>query len=325
VNWYVHRTDWGNGAREVVVVKRRGVVVCAAAAAACACALPAHAATISNLSLLAINGQGTYDGTLPCSASADGPSWLYSWQGGAFPSSGTALRGTWDGTVEVHQTDQSQPGAYVPPGTGRLAVQTQSLGSMNFIFSGGSCTDASMSLTIDASGDPFASGTLPLTANGGTGSLRGLTGTGTAAAGLELGPGADNTAHILISGTFHALAPALAVGGPTVFWPSATQYLNHNLSVTIPVSDSGPYATTGDAFGVTITRATLSAINPSSGVPASLGNIPDGQGRAATVTFHGATPGQHYTLSVTATAADALGDPGPTVTASFPVTAPLTP
>jgi hypothetical protein len=303
----------------------RGWCLTATVLLAGALAGPANAADIT-LSLTSSNGQGTFDASLPCSTGGDGPSWRYAYSGLAAAPKGSPLAGTWDGTVEVHQSDLSgSGGAYVPSGTGRTAIQN-SRGSGDFLFSAGSCGSPMMSLGFDETGDPIASGTLPLIATGGTGSLRDLTGSGSVSTSFVMGPGADNEAVENITGTFHALAPALAVGQPNAFWGNLTNYLNRNLRVTIPVFDGGPPTSVGDAFSVTISSATLGGLGGASGgVPGSLGQINSGNGSAATVVFHGARPGQTYNLSVTVTAQDALNDQVTPLTVSRSVTVPLLP
>jgi hypothetical protein len=309
----------------------RAVLSFALALCACAVLAGAAAATPVSVRLTAVNGEGSFDDTLRCSQGGDGPSWRYLYSGLASPTT-SPFAGTWTGTVEVHQADarlstvnDGGTGAFVPEGTGRLELAPDRGGTADLEFSGGGCGDAPLALTPDANGDPEVAGTLPAQVTGGTGPFRALTGTGTVAFVLQLGPGADNAAVVDLNGDFQALVPRLAIGTPTARWMNLTRWLQHVLTVFIPVTNLGDPSTTGDAFGVSLTAASLAGAGSASGVPATLGRVNAGRSAVAAITVSNVQPGRTYTLTAQAAGRDALDEALPGVSGTRSVQAPLLP
>ena len=271
--------------------------------------------------LTAADGAGTFDPTIGCPA-GDGPSWRYAYSGATTPAQGP-LGGTWTSSIAVH--DAGGGSAFVPAGGGRLSLAVDRGGAGSLEFGQGGCANAAVSLSTDANGHPVASGTLPVTATGGSGTLRGFTGSGSATFTLGLGPGAGNAASIAFSGQFSVRPPNLTVGAPTAYWRNLGDYLARRLSVNIPVANGGTSATAGDAYAVRLAAAGLSGTGAATGVPAGLGRIDAGSARTAAVTFSGASAGRAYTLSARVEGTDALDAALAPVIASRTVKAPLLP
>jgi hypothetical protein len=283
-------------------------------------AAPAQAAPVS-ATLSASNGEGTFDPTLACPG-GDGPSWSYAYSGISSDPDGP-LGGTWNSTVHVHDAGLGQ--AYIPAGTGRVKIAVAAGGDANLEFDGGSCAFAPLSLGTQLDGDPVVSGTLPAHATGGSGVMRGFSGTGSVSFTLELGAGADNAALIGFSGDFGVLQPNLALGIPNAFWRNASDYFGRRLSVVVPVQNVGDATVSGDAFGVTLAQAKLSGRNPISGVPASFGRVNPGQVKAVVARFPNARPGRTYNVTATFTGKDALDQSLAPVIQSASVKAPPLP
>lgn len=291
--------------------------------------------------LTAVTGEGSFDDTIGCPA-GDGPSWRYQFTGPAAALNGP-LGGTWSGTAEIHDAKAGRTtGAFVQPQTGRIRITTADRGSADFAFGAGSCANAPLTLSTDAHGDPVVSGAVALSSAGGTGALRGLTGSGTAAiTGLGVGPGADNTADLKLNANLQALAPALTVGDPQAAYIGIVDWATGTATVRIPISDPGPAATTGDAFDVKVTAASVSpqgqllgppvtltvgVAGPVTGPPISLGRIDNGADPAyATVQIANTFAGAKYTLTTTVKGNDALDSPVPAVTQTRTFTTPVLP
>jgi hypothetical protein len=267
--------------------------------------------------LTAANGEGSANPSIAC-PDGDGPSWRYAYSGATTPVLGP-LSGTWSSSIDVH--DAGGGAAFVPAGAGRLALSVDRGGTGHLEFGGGGCSDATLALGPG----PTATGTLPVTATGGSGTLRGLTGSGTVSFALELGPGADNAATIDLDGTFSVRSPALAVGQPSARWRNLSDFLGRRLTVTIPVTNSGEPSDVGDAYAVRVTQATLNGAAAIGGLPATLGRINAGAGSGATVTFANASPGRTYTVAVRLEGTDALDAAVAPVVQSRSVQAPLLP
>lgn len=270
--------------------------------------------------LSAANGAGTFDPTIDCPA-GDGPSWRYAYSGTTTPVTGP-LGGTWTSSIEVH--DAGAGTAFVPSGGGRLSL-TGARGTASLEFGQGGCADAAVALDTDPDGHPVAAGALPIAATGGSGALRGLTGSGTTTFTLGLGPGAGNAASIALTGDFTVRQPNLTVGTPTAYWRNLGDYLFHRLSVSVPILNSGTTATAGDAFAVRLDQAALQNGGTAGGVPANLGRIDAGAASAATVTFSNASPGRTYTLTTRVAGTDALDAALAPLDQSRSVKAPLLP
>ncbi|MGH2951071.1 MAG: hypothetical protein ACRDKX_03405 [Solirubrobacterales bacterium] len=282
---------------------------------------PAHATPISAI-LTASNGEGTFDPTIDCPA-GDGPSWRYAYSGISAPLAGP-FGGTWNSTVEVH--DAGGGAAFVPAGTGRLKVSLDRGGDANLEFGGGDCASAPLSLSQDTDGDPVVSGALPAHATGGSGAVRGFSGTGSVGFVLELGPGADNVAQIGISGDFTVLQPNLALGTPTAFWRNLSDYLARRITVIVPVRNTGDSTVSGDAFGVKLTQAKLGGRNPlGGGLPASLGRIDPGETKAATLRYANVARNRTYSLEARIEGTDSLDGALAPVIQSASVKTPLLP
>jgi len=295
----------------------------AACAAVAALALPSAAsATAVSSALNGANGEGTYNPTLSCAAGGDGANYRYAWIDQQASSPGGVLGGEWDGTFEVHEGGGRSAGAFIPDGTGRIAI-TVARGGSGFLETrgGGSCSDAALALTGVAEGEPVVSGTLPIVATGGIGALRGLSGNGTATFTLQLGPGADNAADIAIDGDFDVTGPLLAASGATSRWQNLSAYLGHKLTVTVTIANA---LAGGQAFDARISGVTGGS-GSYSGLPTAAGPIAPGGSRAYTFTMNGAQAGRTYTLGVTVAAKDGLLGDEPPVTGSVTFKSPSLP
>ena len=279
--------------------------------------LPAAAgAAPASAVLTGSNGDGTFDASLPCGA-GDGPSWRYAWLGGAASSPGGALHGSWNGTFEVHDTGNGS--AFVPNGDGRLAI-TGERGTGSFETLGdGSCTNAPLTLATQPDGDPVVTGTLPVVASGGTGSLRGLTGSGAASITLELGPGADNLAHVELDADLDVADPQLSVAGTSSRWPSFSSYLARRLSVSVTVVNA---QSAGDAFDVRIAGVS-GGTGSFSGVPTGAATIPAGGSATFAFTMNNAAALRTYSIAVSLAALDGLSSPQPPVSRGATFRSPL--
>lgn len=274
-------------------------------AALLACPAVAQATPVS-ATLTASNGNASYDETIGCPA-GDGSSWQSIFSGGA--SGG--LAGTFSGTVEVHQ---GLSGGFVPDNTGRLRISSADRGQLDLEFGGGDCSSNPLTFSSAPDGDPVAGGTLPLHATGGSGSYRGMTGTGTATISIDLGPGAASPVSIAVAGDFGALPPQVASGQPSGRYVGLFNFLNKKLSLTIPVANAGPAATVGDAFDVKVSAVTASGGASAAPVPQTVGRLNAGQSGAIGLTLSNAAPNTTYTITTTVTAKDALNASVPPVT-----------
>jgi hypothetical protein len=273
----------------------------------------AHATPVS-ATLSGANGEGTFNDTLDCLEAGDGDSFRYTWQDQ--PATGGLLAGTWNGSFEVHQ---GLFGAFVPEGDGRIAITLGGAGGRSGTAgfdttAAGSCADAGLALTTQPDGDPQVTGSLPIAATGGTGALRGLTGTGTLSFALELGPGADNAANLQLAGDFDVAAPTLTVGATQARYLNLTEWLARRVRLYVTVANTGP----GDAFGVRLTGVT-GGTGRFSGLPAGPQDIPAGQSRTFALTMDGASANQTYTIAATTAGSDGLlaAQPASTGPSSF--------
>ena len=240
----------------------RGVGIALAAMAATIVMMPASAgAAVLSAGLTGINGEGTFNNTLPCGV-GDGPNWRYFWAEQPATSPNGAFHGLWNGSFEVH--DAGGGNAFIPNNDGRLSVSVVRGGTGFFDLLGdGGCANATLDLTTQPDGDPQVTGSLPITALGGTGSLRGLIGSGVANFNLELGPGADNVASVDFTGNFDVTNPGLTVVGASSRWRNLSDWLNKKLGVTVTVKND---TNAGHAFFLKVTAVT-GGTNSFSGVP----------------------------------------------------------
>lgn len=293
----------------------------ACAAAVTLLAVPtAASATPAGATLSGQGGASSFDPTLACAAGGDGPSWRAGWNDQPAASPGGVLGGEWDGSFEVH--DAGTGGAFVPDGTGRLAI-TVARGGSAFLETrgGGSCDDATLALSGVEDGEPVVSGSLPVVATGGVGVLTGLTGSGSAAFTLGLGPGADNTAQLALSGDFDVPDPALRTVGAGARWANLSGFLGGRLPVTVTLANA---PTAGHAFAVRVTGVT-GGTGVFAGVPSGTKPLSPGAASGFGITMLGARPGHVYTLGVTVRAQDALLAEQPPVTGTVTFQAPLLP
>jgi hypothetical protein len=277
---------------------------------------PGAVATPVSAVLTGGNGEGTFDPTLPC-GQGDGPSWRYAWLDG--PASGAALGGTWNGTFEVHDAGGGR--AFVPTGDGRLAIANgRGTGFFETLGDGG-CGNAPLDLTTQPDGDPHVSGTLPVVARGGTGALRGLTGSGTATVALELGSGADNLATVELAADLDLPDAQLTVAGASSRWPNLTSYLARRLAVSVTLANAQG---AGDAFDVQLTGVT-GGTGSFSGLPTAKATIPAGGRATFTFTMNGAAANRSYTIGLGAAAQDGLSGAHPPTNGSATFRSPLLP
>jgi len=279
------------------------------------------AATPASGLLQGANGEGSFNPTLPC-GTGDGPNWRYAWIDQAASSPGDVLGGEWDGSFEVHDAGTRGGNAFIPNNDGRLSITVDRGGSGFFETLGdGSCDNATLALAGVAEGEPVVSGTLPIIARGGTGALKGLTGSGIANFRLQLGPGADNAAEIAIDGDFDVTGPQLAPTVATSRWQNLTAWFGRRLTVTVTVANP---LTAGHAFDARI-GSVAGGTGSFSGVPTGAGTIAPGASRSYSFDMNGAQPGSSYTLAVTVTAKDGLLAADPPTTGSVTFKAPLLP
>lgn len=280
-------------------------------------AAPAAQAAPVSATLTSSNGEGRFDDTLSCAAAGDGPSWRYGYSGAT--ATAGPLNGLWTGSVEVH--DAGSGAAFVPAGDGRLALTADRGGTAHLEFGQGGCGDAALTLATDANDEPVASGTLPITATGGNGTLRGFTGSGSATFSFGLGAGADNPASISLTGNFTVTQPGLGVTDAVPRYANLVDYLARRLTVDVLVS-AAPAG--GDGYGVRLTAAKLKTTAASAGVPAALGRIDAGGGRWTTLKFNGINPLSSYVLTTTVAGTDSLDAPVAPVTQTRTIKTPLT-
>lgn len=310
-------------------MRLRAVVACVTVTTGLAIPVTSEATPASGL-MTGANGDGTYDATLRCGpgvgGNGDGPSWRYFWLDQAASSPGGLLLGTWDGSFEVHDAehvDGTNAGkAFVPDGDGRLSVTVNRGGTGFFDTLGGAgCANPNLTLTTQPDGDPEVHGSLPIVARGGTGAMRGLTGTGTISFGLELGAGADNVATIAVSANLDVADPQLSIVGASSRWQNLSAYLGRRLTVYVTVANA-PGA--GDAFDVQITSVT-GGTGSFGGTPTGTAKIPAGGSATFGLTMNLASPNKAYSITATAAGKDGLlaGVPPAPGGASF--TSPLLP
>lgn len=279
----------------------KGRVSVAAGVVVVALAAPCVAGAVSvSETFSAVNGEGSYDGALPCSV-GDGPSWRFAYSGGSSPASGP-LAGLWSGTFEAH--DAGFGDAFVPIGTGRMAISLSRGGTAYLTMSAGDCGSAPLSLGTAADGNPLVSGTVDALAAGGSGAADGFAGSGHANVSLELGPGANNPASIALAGNFSVAAPKLSVSAVTSRWASLADWLKHRLGVFVTISDD---AAAGDAFGVGVTAAKTLPVSVPSGLPSAAGTITAGGSVTVPLTLTKAKGHAKYLISVTVAAQDGMG------------------
>jgi hypothetical protein len=296
------------------------VVLCASVLAGVS--MPAGAsATPAQASLTGVNGEGTFDDTLAC-GQGDGPSWRYYWLDQPATSPGGIFAGTWNGTFEVHDAGGRTGAAFIPDGDGRIAITLDRGGAGFFdLAGGGDCANPTLALARPLDG-PVASGTLPVVATGGTGALRGLTGSGTAGLQLQLGPGADNAATVDLTGDWSVTAPAVSVTGASSRWQNLSAFLAKRLDVTVGLADAPGV---GDAFETRITGVSGGS-GSFAGVPTgAVPRITAGGGSALTFTMLGAAANRTYTLDITLVTKDGLLAPQAPQTATVTFKSPLLP
>jgi hypothetical protein len=289
-------------------------VVLALAWAASAHATPIHVA------LSASNGSGNSDPSLPC-GTGDGPSWNYGWSNGA-GAVGGPLSGGWSGNVEVHQALDGIHG-FVPSGTGRVRLDVARGGTLDLQFGSGSCTTPTWSVSGVANDVPDASGSAPFTVTAGSGTLRHVTGSGTANASLlQLHPGASNSAAMALDGNLSVLSPHLSMGGVGLQWLNLWDLLTNQLTVYVPIVNAAGPDTTGDAYSVQMTSAKLNGV-PAQALPATIARINESRSVVVGLRFSGVYPNTQRTLTVTLAAKDALDGSVAPVTQSQTFTVPL--
>ena len=301
----------------------RGAFAAAAATIAMVCALPAMAgATTVSATMTGSNGEGTFNSSLPC-GSGDGPNWRYFWLDQPASSPGGRLAGLWDGTFEVHDAGGRGGRAFIPDGDGRLTF-TVARGGSGFLETtgGGGCDAADLFLT-DPFDDPVVSGSIPIVATGGTGALRGLTGSGLLnISALELGPGAQNAASLALSADLDVADPALAFTGASSRWQNLSAYLNKRLTVSVTLRNA---TGAGNAFALRVTGVT-GGTGSFTGVPTgTVSALPAGNSTTFSFSMHGASPNTTYTLHVTGAAQDGLLSATPPVTGSVTFKSPQLP
>ncbi len=298
--------------------RRRGIALAGVVAAILI--LPASAGAVLSAGLTGINGEGTFNNTLPC-GQGDGPNWRYFWADQPATSPNGAFHGLWNGSFEVHDAGGGK--AFIPNNDGRLSISVVRGGTGFFDTVGnGSCANATLDLTTQPDGDPQVSGTLPMVALGGTGSLRGLTGSGTANFTLELGAGADNIASVNFSGDFDVTNPGLTVAGASSRWLNLTEYLQKKLRVYVSVANN---TSAGHAFFLKIT-AVSGGSGSFSGVPTGeVQYIPAGSSGSFGFVMNNANALQKYTINATVASSDGLLVPQPTISGPATFTAPLLP
>ena len=303
---------------------RRGIATVTMVVAALA--LPATAgATSATATLTGVNGEGTFNNTLPCGV-GDGPNWRYFWLDQTATSPGGVLAGSWNGSFEVHDAGAGK--AFVPNNDGRLSITLNRSGNPDRAGTGffdtlgdGGCANANLALTTQIDGDPQVTGTLPLVALGGTGALRGLTGNGNATFTLELGAGADNQASIALAGNFDVADPALSIVGASSRWRNLTDWLGGWLTTYITVANAQG---AGDAFDVRLTGVS-GGTGVFSGLPSVPLSIPNGRIATFSFTMKNAHPNTSYTLTGTAAGKDGLLAPIPAISGSASFKSPLLP
>ncbi|WP_205697792.1 hypothetical protein [Conexibacter sp. SYSU D00693] len=284
-----------------------------------------HAAPVS-AQLKGENGFGSFDPALPCGV-GDGPSWRYAWEDGVATSPGGLFGGLWNGSFEVHDAGAST--AFIPDSDGRIALQLPTTGSRvgtaSFDTAGGQgCANAGLTLTPLSASDPTSqkvTGTIPVVAKGGTGALRGLTGSGTAQLSLELTPGADNDATLDLNGNFTVAAPELKVSGVQARWANLSEWLQRRLTLYVGVAGT---AGKGNAYDVRLTGVGGGS-GSFSGVPTGTQTVLAGGGATFSFKMNNVNWGQKYTVSVTAAGKDGLLVPQPPVSGPVTFTAPLLP
>ncbi|MEJ7784819.1 MAG: hypothetical protein WKF96_08450 [Solirubrobacteraceae bacterium] len=301
-------------------------VLCAVIAASCSVLVlpsPAHASSAAAF-LTGGNGEGSFVDTLDCAEGGDGDSFRYAWQDQPSGPASGLFAGTWNGSFEVHEAGRG-PAAFVPRGDGRLSItlaaggERRGTGGLD-TTADGSCADAPLTLGTQPDGDPEVTGTLPVTATGGTGALRGLTGTGAIAFTLELGPGADNLARIDLTGNLDVAAPTLAVGTTQARYLNLSEYFAKRVRLAVEVRNTGP----GDAYGARLTSVS-GATGRFGGLPTSAQTIPAGQSRTFGLVMDGARLGSRYTINATTGGQDGLLAAQPPTTGSSTFTTPLFP
>lgn len=283
--------------------------------------MPASAgASILSATLDGINGEGSFNNTLPCGV-GDGPNWRYFWAEQPADSPNGAFHGLWNGSFEVH--DAGGGNAFIPNNDGRLSVSVVRGGTGFFDTLGdGSCSNAGLTLTTQPDGDPEVQGSLPIVALGGTGSLRGLTGSGTANLQLELGPGADNVASISFTGDFDVTDPGLSVIGASSRWRNLTDWLNKKLGVFVTVRNADD---AGHAFFVKLTSVS-GGTNSFSGVPTgTVQYVPAGTTTTFGFTMNNANVLTNYTINATIASQDGLLVDQPPTNGSASFKSPLLP
>jgi hypothetical protein len=284
--------------------------------AAFACASTASAFPL-NGAITSTNGEGRFDDTLSCADGGDGPSWRYGYSG--LTSGGAPLAGVWTGTVEVHASGRGS--AFVPAGDGRLALRSDRGGTAHLEFGRGGCDEAELTLGTDANGEPVATGTLPIAATDGDGTLRGLQGSGTATFSFGLGAGADNPASLSFSGAFTVDPPVLAVTDAVPYYASVADFIARRATVNVFVKAADG---AGDAYAVRLTAAKLGSGSAIGGVPATIGRINARNGRWTAVKFAPANPNTTYTLKTTVEGTDSIDAPVAPVTQSRTIKTPAT-
>lgn len=311
-------------------MRRHLPMIAVALATAAAGAMPATAgATSAFADLVGIDGDGSFDDRLACGdpENGQGDTWRYVWEDGPATSTDNVLAGSWNGSFEVHDAGGGK--AFVPNRDGRISIQLgPSSGRSGTAFfdtlGDGGCGNADLVLTPLDSTDPTAqnvTGDLPIEATGGTGALRGLTGSGTVNLDLDLTAGADNPARVLLDGAFDVLDPVVTVSGATARWDNTTNYLNRRLTVLVTLRNASG---AGDAFGVRVTSAS-GGTGWFEGLPAGNATIPQGGGATFRFTMRNASANRVYTVGVKAGLRDGLLAEQPPVSGSVTFRAPALP
>lgn len=265
-------------------------------AVACALAVPTLAVAETgppvplHVSVSGANGEGRIEAPgRTCAEGGSGAYWNYDYgsrlAAGAFSAQPGDLRlhlALHSDQVRFPNTQEQVlsegPRAFLQ-GTDSLATLANSRGTLTLRLRSGTCDVPS--LTFDG---VSAAGPGAWEVEGGDGSYRDATGSGTFALAADVAPGADNPFSLQLDGAVAVLQPQLGVEVLSTYWGSlGTDYLSRRVTVVYRITNTGQ----GDAFNATVASITSSTqgVTPLGATNLRLGDLPAGDSEVVQVRF----------------------------------------
>jgi hypothetical protein len=291
----------------------------------------AEASTPISITASGANGAGRINTPgRSCEDGGDAASWHYAYESSVRPGVFSDLSSEVRVNLDVHgevepSTTTGEPTGWLQ-GTESTAALVNERGTIVLrLADGGGCGNTTAELDRTK---VVTAGTW--TVDHGSGSYAGATGTGQFGVTAGIAPGADNPWSLQLSGAIEIAQPVLEVAFVRSWWGNlGTDYLTRRPTVLVRVTNRG-----GDGFGLTVTAAAspTAGVQPLTGVPIRLGDLPAGQSLDLTLRYQLGLlapcalviVGCAFGVTVATSVSDALGASAPS-SVTVPATAPLLP